>query len=429
MIMRRSDALYKKLMNQTVIAECFKPLLEALTKCRFSNDRFLSLPMEMFCLLGCLRHLRGVATLREHIQHFFHLAEEDQIPIPRSTYSDALNSNTRATVLQSAVDALVKIAGNKLPDRLAKLTDLGSRAVFAIDGSYQKESAHFNRVTPKNGGDDNHKGHMMLTLFDVRLGVPINVAIETKNVHETRVLADRFDVAGGCLRARNALFVVDRAFVNMPFWDKQKRRYRQTSITRWKDNLNVVSAMPRENNKIAVNEGVVSDECVTLNASAEPWRRITYKTPESNTLVFLTNELDLEPGIIAFLYLRRWDEEKCFDTWKNDFSSKKAWSKSHQGIWQQALLAVMTSILLKMFCHNHQTQFGITDDKCLKKQDALAQKNAIDQGHKIPWYREIYRQTAKISRQLIRFLKECYMKNASQRLYERELRPLFAKWL
>ena len=111
--MRRSDALYKKLMNQTVIAECFKPLLKALTKCRFSNDRFLSLPMEMFCLLGCLRHLRGVATLREHIQHFFHLAEEDQIPIPRSTYSDALNSNARATVLQSAVDALVKIAGNK----------------------------------------------------------------------------------------------------------------------------------------------------------------------------------------------------------------------------------------------------------------------------------------------------------------------------
>ena len=187
--------------------------------------------------------------------------------------------------------------------------------------------------------------------------------------------------------------------------------------------------MPRENNKIAVNEGVVSDECVTLNASAEPWRRITYKTPESNTLVFLTNELDLEPGIIAFLYLRRWDEEKCFDTWKNDFSSKKAWSKSHQGIWQQALLAVMTSILLKMFCHNHQTQFGITDDKCLKKQDALAQKNAVDQGHRIPWYREIYRQTAKISGQLIRFLKECYMKNASQRLYERELRPLLAKWL
>jgi hypothetical protein len=39
----------------------------------------------------------------------------------------------------------------------------------------------------------------------------------------------------------------------------------------------------------------------------------------------LTNEFDLEPGIIAVLYSRRWEEEKRFDTWKNDFSLAKAW--------------------------------------------------------------------------------------------------------
>lgn len=427
--MRRSDSLYKQLMDKTVLAEFFNPVLEALTKVRFSNDRFSSLPMEVFCLAGCLRHLRSVATLREHIQHFFHLAQEDEAPIPRSTYSDALNSNTRSSVLQNTLNALVKIAVKKLPDRLAKLTDLGSRSVFAIDGSYQKESAHYNREAPKDGGDDNPKGHMMLTQYDVRLGVPVNVAIETKNVHETRVFTEQFDVDGGCLRVRNALFVLDRAFVNMPFWDKQKKRYRQTSITRWKDNLKVMSATLREVKKISVNEGVASDEDIILNASTQPWRRVTYITPEGSTLVFLTNELDLEPGIIAFLYLRRWDEEKCFDTWKNDFSSKKAWSKSHQGILQQALLAVMTSILLKIFSYNHQIQFDITDDNCLKKQDTLAQKKSKDHDHRIPWYREFYRQTSKISRQIIRFLRECFMKKASQKLYERELRPLFMRWL
>ena len=427
--MHRSDTLYKKIMDQTVFAEFFDPALKSLTKFRFSNDRFLSLPMEAFCLFGCLRHLRGVATLREQLQHFFHLAEENQMPVPRSTYSDALSSKTRAAVLQSAVDALVKIASKMLPDRFATLKDLGDRAVFAIDGSYQKESTHFNRVTPKNGGEDNHKGHMMLTVFDVRLGVPVNVAIETGNTHETRVLVDNFDVKGGCLQARDALFVVDRAFVNMPLWDKQKKRYRQTSITRWKDNLKVTASKPRKLSKTTINEGVLLDEEITLNASVEPWRRITYCSPEGKTLVFLSNELDLEPGIIAFLYLRRWDEEKCFDTWKNDFSSKKAWSKSQQGILQQALLAIMTSILLKIFCHNQQAKLEITDNKCLKKQDALAQKQAKDNDQRIPWYREIYRQTAKISRQLIRFLKECYMKKASQELYERELRPLFIKLL
>lgn len=426
--MRRSDALYKKLLDQTVLREFFNPVLESLMKVRFSNNRFSSIPMEAFCLFGCLRHLRGVASLRELVQHFFHLAEEEQMPVPRSTYAEALNSSLRATVLHDTVNALVEIAGNRLPDRLANIKGLGSRAVFAIDGSYQKESAHFNRLTPKNGGEDNHKGHMMLTLFNVRLGLPIDVAIETRNMHETRVLMDQFDKKGGCLQKRNALFVVDRAFVNMPFWDNQKRRYKQTSVTRWKDNLNVVSSTKQDIQKIAINQGVLVDESIQLNASDQPWRRIIYCTPEGDKLIFLTNELELEPGIIAFLYLRRWDEEKCFDTWKNDFSSKKAWSMSQQGILQQALLAVMTSILVKIFGHHHQSQFKIAETLCLKKQDARAQKQQ-DKGQKIPWYRESYRYASKISRQLIRFLKECFLKKSSQKLYERELLPLFIKWI
>ncbi len=54
---------------------------------------------------------------------------------PRPTYSYALNSNTRVTVLKSAADALVKIAGKMLPNRFATLKNLGSRAVLTIDGS------------------------------------------------------------------------------------------------------------------------------------------------------------------------------------------------------------------------------------------------------------------------------------------------------
>jgi len=34
-------------------------------------------------------------------------------------------------------------------------------------------------------------------------------------------------------------------------------------------------------------------------------------------VAFLTNEFELEPRLIAFLSSRRWEEEKCFATWKN----------------------------------------------------------------------------------------------------------------
>ena len=427
--MRRSDALYGTLMNQTVLAEFFKPALIALGKVRYSNERFKSLPMEVFCLLGCLRHMRSVSTMREQIQQLFHLAESDQMPVPRSTYSDALNSPVRAGVLQSTLTALVGIARQALPDRLSDIKALGNRPIFAFDGSYQKESAHYKRTTPKNGGDDNHKGHMMLTAFDVRMGIPVDVAIETTNSHETRVLTDNFDVEGGCLRQRNAIFVVDRAFVNMPLWDRHKKRYGQTSITRWKENLTAHSFVGRDVKETAVNEGVQADEDIQLNASAQPWRRITYRTPEGNDLVFLTNELTLDPGIIVFLYLRRWDEEKCFDTWKNDFSCQKAWSKSINGILQQALLAVVTTILVHLFSQHHKTEFGIDDEKSLNKQDDLIRKKAAEIDQRIPWYRKFFRAAAKISRQIIRFLKECFLKKHSQKLYERELKPLYLKWL
>lgn len=284
--MHRSDTVYKKLMDQTVLAEFFNPALQALERVRYSDNRFLSLPMKAFCLFGCLRHLSGVAALREQVQQFFHLAESVDMPVPRSTYSDALNSTSRCTILQNMVKALADIARKSLPDRFEKIPELGNRPIFAVDGSYQKESAHYQRSTPKEGGDDNHKGHMMLTLFDVRIGAPIDVAIETKNTHETLVLKNNLGVAEGCLRKRNAIFVVDRAFINMPFWDAQKKTYGQTSITRWKDNLIVKSSVDRTIKKAAMNEGVVSDESIFLNASTEEWRCIRYKTPEGKELVF-----------------------------------------------------------------------------------------------------------------------------------------------
>jgi hypothetical protein len=54
-------------------------------------------------------------------------------------------------------------------------------------------------------------------------------------------------------------------------------------------------------------------------------RRIFYKSPNGNDYEFLTNDFTLMPDDVAFLYLRRWDKEKCFDTCKNTFSCSKAW--------------------------------------------------------------------------------------------------------
>jgi hypothetical protein len=76
---------------------------------------------------------------------------------------------------------------------------------------------------------------------------------------------------------------------------------------------------------LPINDWVLADEQIVLHSSREGrWRRIVYRTRRGRELTFLTNELELEPGLIAFLFSRRWEEETCFDTWKNDFSQAKA---------------------------------------------------------------------------------------------------------
>lgn len=58
-----------------------------------------------------------------------------------------------------------------------------------------------------------------------------------------------------------------------------------------------------------VNEDVVKNQRITLGSSREFWRLITFCTRRERLVEFLTNDFDLESGLIAFLYARRRDEK------------------------------------------------------------------------------------------------------------------------
>ncbi|MDZ7923212.1 MAG: hypothetical protein U5M23_03965 [Marinagarivorans sp.] len=109
--------------------------------------------------------------------------------------------------------------------------------------------------------------------------------------------------------------------------------------------------------------------------------------------------------------------------------AKRRGSKSNNGIFQQALLAVMTSLLVQLFSNHHKNALGIEDEASLKKQDDLQNKNAREKGHRIPWYRDFFRSASKVTRQILRFLRSCLMKTPSKSLYERQLRPLYLKYI
>ncbi len=65
----------------------------------------------------------------------------------------------------------------------------GTRDIIAIDASYQTESVHYQPVCPIQGGTDNQKGHMLITFYDLRKDIPLDIKSETLSRGEMRVIS------------------------------------------------------------------------------------------------------------------------------------------------------------------------------------------------------------------------------------------------
>lgn len=415
----------------TVLEEWFSPMAKILEKCRYSDAPFKALPMMPFILSGCLRQILASSSLREYVQTLFHLdTGQTQAPIARSTWSDALASGGRRDVLRKAVVQLVELARAALPDRLCHVEGIGSREVIATDATYQTESAHYAPSYPNvDGGEDNQKGHMLLSHFDVRHGIALSVTTETRSLGEMRVLKREESKGLNWLRTKRAIHVVDRAFIDGRFWDQQFKLYNSTVITRMKSVLKY--SIVKENDVAinASNEGVLYDRSVTLQSSRGQWRLIGFRSPEGTCYEYLTNDQELLPGVVAFLYHRRWDKEKYYDCFKNDLAGSKAWGKSPVAIEQQALFGIATSILTRLFLMRRQADLALaqpdaTQDK--KHQKKLASYTQSDKGVSL---RALWQNLSKISRQVWRFLKNCFSCPHEPVLYTRQLEPLLRCYL
>jgi hypothetical protein len=62
---------------------------------------------------------------------------------------------------------------------------------------------------------------------------------------------------------------------------------------------------------IPANEEVLKNLCISLRSSRQDGRLIIFSSRLGHLVAFLTKESDLAPGIIAFLYSRRWEEEEA----------------------------------------------------------------------------------------------------------------------
>ena len=180
------------------------------------------------------------------------------------------------------------------------------------------------------------------TLLDLRGPIPSMIAISDGKQADVKVLDELILEPG-------AFYVMDRGYVDFA------RLYRFVLagaffVTRAKAGLRVHRL---ESRPVDASTGVRSDQIVwlTLRRSLERYpdrfRQVSYRDPETDkALVFLTNNFDLPPLVIAQLYKSRWRVELFFKWIKQNLRIKHFFGTTDNAVNTQVWIAICVYVLV-----------------------------------------------------------------------------------
>ena len=308
---------------------------------------------------------------------------------PRSTFFSAMQSPRRLQVMRLVADRLFRTLGEAIcvkegVDYLAGFPELTEFSVFSGDGHFIKHSAHTRKRRGRTFGAGS------IYLLDLRNGLTLPVCPVTygdrksheipcfKNAVRSRP-SDHFD-------RRNTLWVLDNAYTDHGWWEKQKRRGHYV-ITRLKSNYSALTCgeIPFDG-KDPINAGVINYRLAGFSSTGGCLTIVEVKDPETNQKIGFVSNLPqtFRPGLIAWLYFKRWNIEKSFDSFKNDLKENKAWADGMNALdIQSQAIAMVFNILrtvhemVRSDQHRHTGCPTISETKyanALEKRAAIAAK-------------------------------------------------------
>jgi len=324
-----------------------------------------------FVRLGVCRVLSQAASGRDFLQMADDVLGE---PVARSSFFDSLHCTRRLRMLAMLNAELVMRNKSSTNDLLAGFPELGDVPVFAVDGHHVEHAVH---------SPDDHKGEKVssnnLYLLCLHTALLWNLGAvqgDGSHGHEMPVFRQRVIHWLPQWRVRKGrpapIFVGDPAFVDKAFWTRMAiGDTRARFITRTKANMKpIVYGSRRWNPEKVVNQGVTADVIVGFDG-AVTMRMVRYTDPETATeYEFLTSVEDLDPGLIALLYLTRWRIEKVFDTTKNKLEETKSWAVGETAQEIRAHFVALTHNLLVLLRAELERGHGVREEKVERKRNA-----------------------------------------------------------
>ena len=419
--------------NTTVDDIFFAPLHEAIQL--IETRQCPGYPDEDHILSGTLRTLEKIESGREWVQRAKPDFAIDTSSVSR--FFAATNSERRTGSVEQTATELARLADLSLrpgDDILAIHEELEGFAVCSTDGHSIKASSHEQEIL----GNTRAPSHIYS--LDLRTHSLHHIALREpqtgkKKEHEIATLKriDSNAMRMGAPKGRKVIHAYDPAIVDYKQWNLWKHTKGVYIITMEKSNSALVVREDRQwDRSDPRNNGVLADETVGRSAGYA-MRRVIYQDPATlKEYRFLTTEMTLPPGLIAFLYKLRWDIEKVFDQNKNALGEGKAWTKSDNGKRQQAYFICIVHSLLLIFERRVNRDENITDEKSLKKRrDRLVREiaKARANGKAFNSLISTCLRITKRSLQLIRWLRSCLRSKSLWDESIEELRPLMVKYI
>jgi len=408
-------------------------LRETLTQCKtrvceeFSDhDHVLS---------GTLRALEDCASGRAWVQSA--VSEYEMASANVSRYFGATNSARRLELVRQAARIVAERAAasaSSQDDPLRMHGELAKFAVYSTDGHCISASSHESEIA----GRKRPPSHIYSLNLRKRSLSHLALCVAQVGKKKEHEIATLKRIEAGALRMGEpkgvkVIHAYDPAIVDYKQWDRWKRTKGVYVITMEKSNSALVGREQRERDETdARNNGVLRDETVG-SYEGHVMRRVVYCDPATGkTYRFLTTEMTLPPGLIAFIYKMRWDIEKAYDHLKNDLAESKAWTDSENGKSQQALFITIAYNLSVIFERRLRDEEGITDEKSLRRarrrlDEQMAKAKAAGRAFNALVSSSL--RVTKRSLQFIRWLRHCLRRKSSWSDSIEVLRPLMENYI
>ena len=424
-------------ITTTLKDKFFAPVFAALS--RANNSRTCSEYSDQEHLSsGIQRVLENITSGRDWVQRLrlklkLNLSVSNFFSSLRSPRRKELVEEISADVRNQTDQRICHQAGS---DPLAAHPELAGFAVYASDGHSHKASAHENPIQGKKRAVThiytcNLRSH---SLTHTALS-NTDLSKNKKKEHEISTLkqigANRLRM--GEAKGIKVIQVYDPAIIDYSQWFKWKQGSGIYILTLEKSNSALQASSVRDWDKTDErNRGVLNDELVEAS-NGTTLRRVTYRdSVTGKEYRFITNELTLPPGLLAFLYKLRWDIEKIFDQVKNKLLEQKAWAKSQTAKIQQAHFITLAHNLMVLMNHQLETEEGLVDEKNSRrrmKRRAKEIEKAQANGELVNSLVLGLQRVTQRCFQFIRWLRHCLENSTPWREAVSLLRPLMQNYL